>query len=79
MIPRLAQRTVNKAGVKSRDPVAQQTYIQFLVCPSLKGPTRCLHCRKPFKRDEAWRRHTSPADTQFGSYTTGIHEQCLRK
>jgi hypothetical protein len=55
----------------------QYTTIQYMTGPSRTGPKRCLHCHKPFKKDEPWQRHTSPADPKHGSYIVGIHTTCL--
>jgi hypothetical protein len=55
----------------------QYTTIEYMTGPSRKGPKRCLHCHKPFKRGETWQRHTSPQDPKLGSYVVGIHSACL--
>jgi hypothetical protein len=56
----------------------QYTTIEYMTGPSRKGPKRCLHCHKPFKKGEPWQRITSPADPQHGAYAVGIHAACLR-
>jgi hypothetical protein len=55
----------------------QYTTIEYVTGPSRKGPKRCLHCRKPFKKGEPWQRHISPKDPKLGSYIVGIHSACL--
>lgn len=55
----------------------QHTMIEYMTGPSRKGPKRCLHCHKPFKKNEPWQRHTSPEDKEHGSYVIGIHTTCL--
>lgn len=54
------------------------TVTEYLVGPNPKGPKVCLNCRAPFQEGEAWERHTSPPDPEFGSYAIGIHQKCLR-
>ncbi len=46
----------------------------------VKGnPKRCLVCHKPICEGEAWTKHTSPPDPQFGSYSFIIHAHCNGK
>jgi len=56
---------------------SEHTVIQYMTGPSRKGPKRCLHCHKLFKKDEPWQRVTSPQDPQYGSYVVGIHTACM--
>ena len=51
---------------------------EYVTGPSRKGPKRCLHCQKAFKRGEPWQRHASPEDPKFGAYVIGIHTACAR-
>ncbi len=57
----------------------QYAAMEYMVGPSSKGPKRCLRCGQPFKKGEAWQRHTSPPDPELGSYAIGIHTRCLCK
>ena len=67
------------ARLKTLVQPAECATIEFMTGPSRKGPKRCLHCHKPFKKGETWQRHTSPADPEYGAYTIGIHTECLNK
>lgn len=43
----------------------------------VKGnPKRCLICMREIKNGEAWTKHTSPADPQFGAYSVIVHDHC---
>ena len=43
----------------------------------VKGnPTRCLKCRKPIRAGEAWTKHTSAPDPEFGRYSIIVHARC---
>lgn len=66
------------ARPKTMLQTSECTTLEFMTGPSSKGPKRCLHCHKPFKKGEAWQRHTSPADRTYGAYTIGIHTKCLK-
>jgi hypothetical protein len=50
--------------------------VEFRVGPDPRGPARCIHCRQPFKKGEAWKRMTSPPDPKLGAYSFGIHDRC---
>lgn len=56
--------------------LSQAAVIEFLVGKNPRGPAKCIKCRKPFKRGDAWRRLTSPPDKEFGSYSIGVHQKC---
>ncbi len=64
---------------KSAAQQSKRTTVQFMTGPSPKGPRRCLYCRQPFKKGEAWQRYTSPSHPLYGSYSIGIHDRCLEK
>lgn len=40
------------------------------------NPKRCLICIRKIKHGEAWTKHTSPADPQFGAYSIIVHDRC---
>lgn len=67
------------AQPKSTIKASEHTVIQYMTGPSRKGPKRCLHCYKVFKRGEGWQRNTSPEDPKYGSYVIGIHLACMGK
>lgn len=52
---------------------------ELCVGPMPRGPKRCIKCHQEFKREEAWRRVTSPDDPKHGTYSIGIHERCANK
>ncbi len=58
--------------------IANLALIEFRSSPHPKGPANCFKCGQPFKKGEAWRRLTSPADPELGAYVMGIHQQCPR-
>ncbi len=71
---------MNKLKMTKRDchisNIAELALIEFRSGPHPKGPAKCFKCGKPFKKGEAWRRLTSPADPELGAYVIGIHASC---
>ena len=64
---------------KSAIKASEHTVIQYMTGPSRKGPKRCLHCHKTFRKGELWQRATSPQDTKYGTYAIAIHTACIGK
>lgn len=40
------------------------------------NPKICLICLKPIRAGEAWEKHTSAADPEFGRYSVIVHARC---
>lgn len=59
-----------------RIDLSRHVLIEYLVGPSLSGPSKCIKCHRSFKAGEPWRRLTSPVDPQLGSYRVGVHTAC---
>lgn len=43
------------------------------------NPKFCLKCHKPIRAGDAWTKHTSAADPEFGRYSIIVHARCQNK
>ncbi len=56
--------------------LSQAPYISFGVGIVKGNPKRCLHCGKPIRKGEPWRKATSAADPEYGRYSVIVHSGC---
>ncbi len=61
---------------KADHDLTMKETVQFGIGVVKGNPKRCLFCLEPIRKEEAWTKHTSPPDPQFGAYSIIVHDRC---
>jgi hypothetical protein len=64
------------ATVKQRNATSNGAYKTSGMGVVKGNPKKCLRCKRRIRRGEAWTKHTSPADPQYGRYSIIVHDRC---